>query len=101
NGERIRAIADRFGSPTSATALAGQVAGICNAVLGGHDLPGGIYHAVGKGSASPFEIAHVIVRELEADVGLIRASSAADQQDIAPRPVYAVLDCQKIDETLG
>ena len=100
NGERIRAIADRFGSPTSATALAGQIVGICKAVLDGKDVSGGIYHAVGKGSASPFEIAHVIARELDADVSLIRASSATDQQDIAPRPVYAVLDCQKIDETL-
>lgn len=101
NGERVRAIADRFGSPTSADALAGQIAAICKAVLDGDDVPGGIYHAAGKGSASPFEIAHVIAGELEADVSLIAASSASELADIAPRPVYAVLDCQKIEEILG
>ena len=101
NGERIRAIADRFGSPTSAHSLAHQIALICKRMFDGDGVPGGIYHAVGKGSASPFEIAHAIAGELDADASLIAASSASEQPDIAPRPVYAVLDCQKIEEILG
>ncbi|WP_085581806.1 dTDP-4-dehydrorhamnose reductase [Thalassospira mesophila] len=95
-GEQISAVNDRFGSPTSATMLAGHIARICSRIVQGDTVEAGIFHCAGVGAASPFDMASEIARYLGVDEKLITPVSAANRNEIAARPNFAVLDCSKI-----
>ncbi|MFH1804526.1 MAG: sugar nucleotide-binding protein [Pseudomonadota bacterium] len=101
NGEMVEAIADRYGSPTSAAALAGQIVTLCQRVLAGDDIPSGIFHASGVGAASPFDIALEIAGLMGVDRNLVVPVSASDRQERALRPDFCALDCQKMTDFLG
>ncbi|WP_168184888.1 dTDP-4-dehydrorhamnose reductase [Thalassospira sp. MCCC 1A01428] len=95
-GEQITAVNDRFGSPTSAIMLAAHIARICSRIVQGDVVEAGIFHCAGIGAASPFDMATEIAGYLGADEKLITPVSAANRNEIAVRPHFAVLDCSKI-----
>ncbi len=90
----LKVVADQRGSPTSTLELAPVLWELL-------DAPPDVYHAAGDGDATWFDVAQATL-ELAgvADVGVMRCTTAEFPRP-APRPPYAVLDCAKLEATIG
>jgi dTDP-4-dehydrorhamnose reductase len=100
----LRVVADQRGSPTYAPHLVQVMLDIANrATTGGTDIPWGIYHAAGSGSATWHEVAGEVLdaAKVAGVSARLEAIGAADFPTRAPRPVNAALDCTKLNETFG
>ncbi len=87
-GAQLQVVADEFGSPTDAAALA---AGLLELHRRGAR---GLYHLAGAGSCSRYELAQEVLATLELAVPLVPVGRAAFPTK-ALRPAYSVLDCSK------
>lgn len=84
-GNKIRVVADQFGSPTSALELARVI------ILLMETESYGIYHATCEGSTSWYEFAVTIFKELGREVE-IEPIPTKEYPTPAKRPMYSVLD---------
>lgn len=99
DGKKLRVVCDQIGTPTYCADLASA---ICEIVLSGHWLPG-IYNYSNEGVASWYDFAVAILY----NAGMHKAANAVvpipseDYPTLASRPLYSVLDKQKIKATYG
>lgn len=103
--EILDVVDDQRGCPTSALDLADAILAIAERRGRGDEAGlGKTYHLAGSGSASWFELAGEVMRHcrrLGLPAAEVRPIASADRPGKAARPVYAVLDCAKIDRDLG
>ena len=97
--DELRIVADQFGVPNWAHALA-----VATATLVGRGVPylserRGLYHLSGTGTASWFEFARAILGAVERP--RIVAISTAEYPTAARRPAYAVLSTARFARTFG
>ncbi len=101
-GEQVRAVADKYSSPTYTLDAAAALRALINA-----DAPGGIYHVCNSGICSWQEWAQHGIDSA------IRQGAAIKPQEVAaiklcdikamkaPRPVFSAMSCRKIESLLG
>ncbi len=94
NNNKIRVVADQYGTPTSALELARVIVFLMNT------QSYGIYHATAEGSASWYEFAKTIFEETGKTVDL-EAISTSEYKVAAKRPMYSVLDNKALRERHG
>lgn len=82
---QITVVDDQHGCPTYAVDLARAV---WRAAV---DRPGGVRHAVGRGSTTWFGLARAVFEEVGADPGRVRPVSTAEYPTRARRPEWSVL----------
>ncbi|MCA8887638.1 MAG: dTDP-4-dehydrorhamnose reductase [Parvularculaceae bacterium] len=94
--DEIAVVADQIGGPTPASAIAEA----CFAIAAKADGPGGIFHFQGAPAASWADFAEAIF----AAAGLktkVRKIPTAEFPTPAKRPLFTVLDCEKIHNAYG
>ena len=94
SNNKIRVVADQYGTPTSALELARVIVFLMNTESYG------IYHATGEGSTSWFEFAKAIFEETGKTVEL-EAISTSEYKVAAKRPMFSVLDNKALRERHG
>lgn len=94
NNNKIRVVADQYGTPTSALELARVIVYLMNTESYG------IYHATGEGSASWYEFAKTIFEEAGKTVE-VEAIPTSEYKVAATRPMYSVLDNKALRERHG
>jgi dTDP-4-dehydrorhamnose reductase len=92
----INVVADQFGSPTYSADLAEA---ICNIILKDAHSPG-IYHFSNEGKISWYQFASEI-KKITGSHCIINPINSVDYPTTAKRPMYSVLDKQKIEEVYG
>ena len=100
--ERLRIVADQFGCPTSAHALAQCIGALAGRIAdaGGAFRLWGLYHYAGSGATSWADFAQTIFASPEARLAGMPAIDRVSTQDYptpAIRPLHSVLDCAKIE----
>jgi dTDP-4-dehydrorhamnose reductase len=93
-GRPVTVVDDQVGTPSWTVDVARAIHAIVEAQLTG------IYHVVGGGEASWFEVAEEILRLTGADVPLLPTTTAALSL-LAGRPAYSVLDTGKFQRDTG
>lgn len=104
-GGPLRVVADQRGSPTYAPHLVEAILAIAGRATAadGIDMPWGIYHAAGGGTASWYEVARQVLHcaeKPEDDPVELEAISSAEYPTRAPRPANSQLDCSKLEREL-
>jgi len=108
--QTIRVVSDQVGSPTWSRSLARATTAVVRSLRtgDGFQLPEsdwGVYHLGGSGAASRLEIAHEILRILEAQLvdgaPTIVPVSAAEFAAVAPRPGYSALANPRTQRRFG
>jgi dTDP-4-dehydrorhamnose reductase len=94
NGNKVRVVADQFGTPTSALELARVILFLMETDSYG------IYHATCEGSASWYEFAKVIFETAGLDVE-VEPIKTSEYITPAKRPMYSVLDKKALRERHG
>ena len=94
----LRIVADQYGTPTSAMALAEATCAILRHP--GAARLGGLYHAACEGETSWHGFARAIVGALGARVE-VAPITTAEYPTAARRPAYSVLDCGLLKERFG
>ncbi len=108
--EVLRIVDDQIGSPTWATMLAEQTAGLLATRQG--DLfdfiqeHAGVYHCAGKGAVSRYDFAMKVLSLLSDSDRKVKATDviparSGDFPSPALRPVYSALDCARFENTFG
>ena len=100
--EVVNVVADQFGSPTSASDLAGAILDIADQIRKDVNVRWGTYHYCGQGIISWFEFAQKIL-ELGHKNGMNKISrvepiTTAEYPTAAERPAYSGLDCSLIQK---
>lgn len=100
--DELRVVADAFGSPTSAHALAGALFSVADRWRTGDNTGrGDVYHLAGSGQASWYDLACEVLNR-RADLGLSTAAlipiSAKEWPSRVARPSYSVLDTSKFEQ---
>ncbi len=85
NSDKIRVVADQFGTPTSALELARTICFLMETESYG------IYHATCEGSTNWYDFACTIFRAAGLEVQ-VEAISSSEYAAPAPRPMYSILD---------
>ncbi len=103
--ETLRVVDDQHGCPTDAADLAEAILLIARQIQENRQVPWGTYHYCGKGRTSWYEFAKKIF-EISAKydsfiLRRIQAVSTREYPTPAIRPANSVLDCSKIENTLG
>ncbi|HEX6938041.1 MAG TPA: dTDP-4-dehydrorhamnose reductase [Longimicrobiales bacterium] len=94
-GEPLRIVDDQRGTPT----WTGSLAGVLVAMLE-RRVPGGIYHATGRGDTTWFGLACEALRAAGLDAEVTAVPSDAFPT-AARRPRYSVLDCSTTEALVG
>lgn len=94
SGNKIRVVADQFGTPTSTIELAKTIRYLMETEAYG------IYHATCEGSCSWYEFAEMIFQVAGKDVK-VEAITTAEYKTPAQRPLYSVLDNKALRERHG
>lgn len=106
--DQLRIVDDQLGSPTWARVIADASAQIL--MRGWPDIAGfcaahrGTYHLSCAGTTSWWQFARQIVAHLYGGQGrniVVAAIKTHDYPTAARRPVYSVLDCQRLTQTFG
>jgi dTDP-4-dehydrorhamnose reductase len=101
----LRIVSDQYGSPTSATDLAGAIWRVITFMDQHPDGPWGTYHFCSRGVASWYDFAAEIIRLLPGESSghgiTIEPIATADYPTAAKRPVYSALDCRKLEAAFG
>lgn len=103
--KRIPVVADQFGCPTSAQALAQALLEIAGQIAAGRTIDWGIYHFCGRGITTWYQFALKIF-ELAARVGYPGRPepvpvSTGQYPTAARRPPCSALDCRRIGQAFG
>ena len=104
--EKLRVVGDQFGCPTWSRMIAGATALAVKQVLAGADRSvfNGEYHLAAGGQSNWHEFASRIIEwmpEAERKCCAVEKISTAEYPTPAKRPAYSVLDCGKLQKTLG
>lgn len=94
SGNKIRVVADQFGTPTSALELARVIIFLMETESYG------IYHATGEGNTSWYEFAVAIFKEAGKTVE-VEGIPTSEYPTPTKRPVYSVLDNKALRERHG
>jgi dTDP-4-dehydrorhamnose reductase len=100
----LRIVDDQVGSPTWATMLAEQTARLLarRTISELVEEKAGIYHCVGKGAVSRYDLARKLLALLPSYVtikaSVVVPAKSSDFPSPAPRPVYSALDCTKFEQ---
>lgn len=86
-----RVVSDQVGAPTWAGFLAEVIAKIVES----NEWHAGLYHCSNAGVASWYDFAHAIYAALGSK-GHVAPIASAEYPQLAPRPPYSVLRCQKL-----
>lgn len=99
----LRIVADQFGSPTSAVAIANATVELINLYTARENLPNGLYHMTSEGSTSWCGFAQAIVERtaLGNASPKITPISTAEYPTPARRPANSVLSNQKFFGAFG
>lgn len=95
-GADSRVVSDQVGAPTWAGFLAEAIAKIVES----GEWHAGLYHCSCAGVASWYDFAHAIYNAL-GSTGRVTPIASAEYPQLAPRPPYSVLQCQKIQKSYG
>ncbi len=102
--EKLRVVADQFGSPTCAADLADALLTVCARALE-TDGPWGTYHYCGAGVTSWYGLAETAIAAarllMPMTVEVVEAIPTADYPTAACRPAYSALDCSRIQRDFG
>jgi dTDP-4-dehydrorhamnose reductase len=102
--DRLRVVADQFGRPTPAKALAAVLVRIAQRYAEGSPIPWGTYHFAGAGRTSWHGLAQAVI-DLQAPVTgrnpPVDAITTADFPTPAKRPQNSELDTHKLEKALG
>jgi dTDP-4-dehydrorhamnose reductase len=98
-GEPSTVVADQVGQPTWVVPLAERLVRLASSTDADGRPPTGVFHLVGAGRASRFELAQEVYRACGADPGLVSPTTSAEMvaaadaqgRTVAPRPAYSVL----------
>lgn len=93
-GTPSRVVDDQWGTPTHTADLAGWIWGLL-----ARDARG-VFHATGRGETTWAEVARRVYARAGFPEGVTGARSA-EYGAAATRPLYTVLDCTKLEHTLG
>jgi dTDP-4-dehydrorhamnose reductase len=102
--ETLRIVDDQVGSPTWAGMLAEQTARLLDngTILDCVEEKAGIYHCVGKGVVSRYDLARQLLYFLssqpEIKATTIVPAKSSDFPSLARRPHYSALDCTKFEK---
>ncbi len=101
-GEPVRAVDDKFGSPTFTLDAAGALRSLFDP-----SVPGGVYHLCNSGVCSWRDWAQQAI-DAAADIGVAVTTRHVEPLKlvdipamIAPRPVYTAMSCTRIETLLG
>jgi dTDP-4-dehydrorhamnose reductase len=97
--DELRIVADQYGAPNWARALAEATSTIVGRGLSALAERAGLYHMSAHGSASWFEFARAIVGAV--DRPRVVPIPTAEYPTLARRPAYAVLATRKLEESFG
>ena len=92
-GNSLRLVADRIGSPTYTPDLAAAVASILQA-----EIDGGIYNVVNEGEASWYDLCKEMLVYAKND-SIVEPAKNTDYPTPAQRPIYSVLSTAKLERT--
>jgi dTDP-4-dehydrorhamnose reductase len=94
----LRIVGDQIGSPTYAPHLAEAILGIAARVTsaGGADVPWGVYHAAGTGTATWYDMAKEILAHLPPGKAILERIATTDYPTRALRLQNSTLDCTKL-----
>ena len=103
--EELRVVSDRMLGPTYANNLAKALVHIAEAIASGKSSNYGVYHYCD----APAVTQHDFVAELikiyapyaKKPLPKLSPASSSEFANMAPRPAYSVLDCQKIADVFG
>jgi dTDP-4-dehydrorhamnose reductase len=103
--ETLRVVDDQHGCPTDAADLAEAILLIARQIQENRQVPWGTYHYCGKGRTSWYGFAKKIFEiSSKYDSFILRRIQAVSTREYptpAIRPANSVLDCSKIENTLG
>ena len=101
----LRVVADQFGSPTSAAALANAVLTIARKISINRKIDWGTYHYCCKGITTWHALAQKIIELATPYAALkarhVEAITTAEWPTPAKRPPYSVLDCSLLKSRFG
>jgi dTDP-4-dehydrorhamnose reductase len=97
--DELRIVADQYGVPNWARALAEATSAIVGSGLSALAERAGLYHMSAHGSASWFEFARAILGAV--DRPRLVPIATAEYPTLARRPAYAVLATRKLEESFG
>lgn len=102
----LRVVADQYGCPTWSRDLADALATMCHRITrDGDATPWGTYHFCALNPTTRYHFACAIVEEASVwerlCVQRVEPITTAEYPTPARRPIYAVLDCRKIQATFG
>lgn len=93
--DKLRVVADQFGSPTSTLELAPA---LWDVLLRGD---AGVYHAACEGSCSWYDLAVATLEYAGIEGVTVEPCGTEDYPTPAARPPYSVLDCSRLTELRG
>lgn len=100
--EEIRVVNDQFGCPTSAADLADAVLKISKRIISGPTPEWGTYHFCGSGETTWFAFARKIFElagpRCDLKLRMLTPITTDQYPTPAKRPMYSVLNCQKIKQ---
>jgi dTDP-4-dehydrorhamnose reductase len=102
--EEIAVVEDQVGNPTYAPHLAATILAIARRFDGHADVPWGIFHAAGSGSASWADVAREVFAVsggLGGPTATVVGIPAAAYPGAAKRPANSRLDCSKLRDIFG
>ncbi len=99
----FRIVDDQIGCPTSASDIADVIYQIISHIKNSSakNVPWGTYHYSNSPAVSWYEFAHAILNCFHLKKEELVPISTAEYQTLAQRPLYSVLDCQKIGNVFG
>jgi len=97
--DELRIVADQYGVPNWAHALAEATSAIVGGGLSALAERAGLYHMSARGSASWFEFARAILGAV--DRPRLVPIATAEYPTLARRPAYAVLATRKLEDSFG
>jgi len=104
--ERISVVNDQHGSPTYAPHLVDAILDLARKLSAAKDgeVPWGVYHATGAGTATWCEMAQEVFRcsaKLGGPTTVVDPIASTDYPTPAQRPVNSRLDCSKLNRAFG
>ena len=105
-GMPLKVVNDQYGNPTYAPHLVDAILAIAGQLTSRpqQDMPWGIYHAAGAGTASWYDVAREIFAHSEQLTGLsasIEAITSAEYSTRSQRAANSQLDCAKLEKSFG
>ncbi len=104
--ERISVVNDQHGSPTYAPHLVDAILDLARKLSAAKDgeVPWGVYHATGAGTATWCEMAEEVFRcsaKLGGPTAVVDPIASTDYPTPAQRPANSRLDCSRLERTFG